>query len=94
VEEDVSMLEVVHSTRRKLDAPLRNNEVADRFDDIETMLELSGANPFRVRAYRNASRLLRRYRRGQETAGLTIRSSECLALFWEPLAARILDVLR
>ena len=46
-----------------LRAPLHNSEIADRFDDIAAMLELSEANPFRVRAYRNASRLLRRYGR-------------------------------
>jgi DNA polymerase (family 10) len=50
-----------HSTLLKV--PLRNSEIADRFDDIAAMLDLSEANPFRVRAYQNAARLLRRYGR-------------------------------
>jgi DNA polymerase (family 10) len=43
-----------------LRAALRNTEIADKFDDIATMLDLKGANPFRIRAYRNAARFLRR----------------------------------
>jgi DNA polymerase (family X) len=45
---------------KQLRAPLHNTEIADRLDDIATMLELGGANQFRIRAYVNASRLLRR----------------------------------
>jgi DNA polymerase (family X) len=48
---------------KRVRSPLRNSEIADQLDDIATMLELAGANQFRVRAYRNASRLLRRYGR-------------------------------
>jgi|AraplaMF_Cvi_mLB_1032043.scaffolds.fasta_scaffold10976_4 hypothetical protein len=44
-------------------APSRNSEVADRFDDIATMLELEGANRFRIRACRNVARSLRRHAR-------------------------------
>jgi DNA polymerase (family 10) len=51
---------------KRLRAPLRNNEIADKFDDIATMLDLKGANPFRARAYRNAARFLRRC--GREVA--------------------------
>ncbi len=35
---------------------VRNAEIADIFDRMADLLEIQGANPFRVRAYRNASR--------------------------------------
>ncbi|HSX37896.1 MAG TPA: DNA polymerase/3'-5' exonuclease PolX [Chlamydiales bacterium] len=34
------------------------NEIAATFEEIATLLELKGANPFRIRAYRNAARSL------------------------------------
>ncbi len=37
---------------------VRNAEVADAFDQIADLLEIGDENPFRVRAYRNASRVL------------------------------------
>lgn len=72
-----------------LRAPLRNSEIADRFDDIATMLELSGANQFRVRAYRNASRLLRRY--GREASELIAQGVSLAELpgIGEDLAGKI-----
>jgi DNA polymerase (family 10) len=36
--------------------PVRNAEIADLFDRMAALLESQGANPFRVRAYRNAAR--------------------------------------
>lgn len=39
--------------------PVRNAEIADIFDEMAALLEIQGANPFRVRAYRNAARTLR-----------------------------------
>ncbi|MGB5368467.1 MAG: DNA polymerase/3'-5' exonuclease PolX [Polyangiales bacterium] len=38
--------------------PVRNAEIADLFDRMAVLLEIQGANPFRVRAYRNAARTL------------------------------------
>jgi DNA polymerase (family 10) len=38
---------------------MTNARIADVFDEIADLLEVQGANPFRVRAYRNASRTLR-----------------------------------
>jgi DNA polymerase (family 10) len=37
---------------------LTNAEIAATFDQLADLLEFQGANPFRVRAYRNAARLL------------------------------------
>jgi DNA polymerase (family X) len=39
--------------------PIHNPDVAEILDEIADLLELSEANPFRVRAYRNASRTIR-----------------------------------
>jgi DNA polymerase (family 10) len=38
---------------------MTNPAIADIFDEVADLLELTGANPFRVRAYRNAARTLR-----------------------------------
>jgi len=38
--------------------PVRNAEIADLFDRMAALLEIQGANPFRVRAYRNAAQTL------------------------------------
>jgi DNA polymerase (family 10) len=37
---------------------IHNVEIGDMFDEVADLLELENANPFRVRAYRNAARLL------------------------------------
>lgn len=37
---------------------MQNTDVARMFDDLADLLEIEGANPFRVRAYRNASRTI------------------------------------
>ncbi|HEY0635227.1 MAG TPA: DNA polymerase/3'-5' exonuclease PolX [Gammaproteobacteria bacterium] len=39
--------------------PVHNEEIALIFDEIADLLEIEEANPFRVRAYRNASRTIR-----------------------------------
>ena len=38
--------------------PVRNAEIADIFERMAVLLEIQGANPFRVRAYQNAARTL------------------------------------
>ncbi len=42
---------------------VQNAEIADRFEHLADLLELEGANAFRVRAYRNAARLIRGHAR-------------------------------
>lgn len=37
---------------------IHNIEIADIFDTLANLLEIEGANPFRVRAYRNAARVI------------------------------------
>lgn len=40
---------------------MNNSRIADVFDEIADMLEFKGANPFRLRAYRNGARTIRHY---------------------------------
>jgi DNA polymerase (family X) len=37
--------------------PVHNHDIAEQFSRLADLLEVEGANPFRVRAYRNAARL-------------------------------------
>lgn len=38
--------------------PVHNADLAAIFEEIADLLEIQGANPFRIRAYRNAARIL------------------------------------
>ena len=38
--------------------PVHNSEIAELFEELGDLLEIEGANPFRVRAYRNAARTI------------------------------------
>ena len=39
--------------------PVHNEDIAVIFDEMADLLEIEDANPFRVRAYRNAARTIR-----------------------------------
>ncbi|MFC3284205.1 DNA polymerase/3'-5' exonuclease PolX [Litchfieldella rifensis] len=39
--------------------PVHNQDIAEQFDELADLLEIEGANAFRVRAYHNAARTLR-----------------------------------
>lgn len=39
--------------------PIHNSDIAEQFDEVADLLEIEGANAFRIRAYRNAARTLR-----------------------------------
>ena len=41
--------------------PVHNTEIADILSEVADLLDIQGANPFRVRAYRTAARTLRGY---------------------------------
>ena len=51
-------------------ASVRNEDVALIFDEMADLLEIGEANPFRVRAYRNAARVVR---------GLAVELADLLA---------------
>ena len=38
---------------------MENPEVAQVFEEVADLLDIQGENPFRVRAYRNAARMIR-----------------------------------
>ncbi len=38
---------------------MKNSEIADVFEQVADLLEFEGANPFRIRAYRNGARTIR-----------------------------------
>ncbi|MFA5941485.1 MAG: DNA polymerase/3'-5' exonuclease PolX [Sinimarinibacterium sp.] len=48
--------------------PVRNADIAAVFEEIADILEVEGANPYRIRAYRNAGRTVGAY--GQDIAAL------------------------
>lgn len=43
--------------------PIHNSDVAAIFNEVADLLEIEGANPFRIRAYRNAGRTIGEYSR-------------------------------
>ncbi len=47
--------------------PVLNPDIARVFDEIADLLEIEDANPFRVRAYRNAARLVQGLSRDVKT---------------------------
>ena len=55
-----------------------NPEIAQSLDDIADLLELDDANPFRVRAYRNAARVVRSL--GKEVSEVLAPDAEALKL--------------
>jgi len=74
--------------------PVHNRQIADMFGRLADLLEIEGANPFRVRAYRNAARVVGGYPRSladrlAEGADLTDLSG-----IGEDLAAKIETIVR
>lgn len=53
---------------------ISNTEIGDLFDRLANLLEIEGANPFRVRAYRDAARTVRNH--SQSMAGLIERGDD------------------
>ncbi len=73
--------------------PIRNEAIADAFEEIADLLEIEEANPFRVRAYRNAARTIRGL--GTELVEMVARDEDLTALpgIGEDLAAKVRDML-
>jgi DNA polymerase (family 10) len=72
---------------------VHNAEIADRFDELADLLEIENGNPFRVRAYRNASRMIRQY--PQNFAELVAQQADLTALpgIGESLAEHIAEIV-
>lgn len=74
--------------------PIHNADIAAVFDEIADLLELESANPFRVRAYRNASRTLRDLT--QDVASMIAQGQDVTELpgIGEDLASKIHEIVK
>ena len=72
--------------------PIHNADIAAIFEQIAELLEIQGANPFRVRAYRNAARTVGEF--GQELAALVAAGRELPHLpgIGDDLAGKIREI--
>ncbi len=72
--------------------PVHNADIAAIFEEIADLLEIQGANPFRVRAYRNAARTVADY--GRDLAGLISQGQPLPKLpgIGEDLAGKIHEI--
>jgi DNA polymerase (family 10) len=72
---------------------IKNSDIADVFDRIADYLEIEGENPFKIRAYRNASRTIRGL--GPELRDMLASGGEPTELpgIGKELAAKIVEIL-
>jgi DNA polymerase (family 10) len=72
---------------------IKNSDIADVFDRIADYLEIEGENPFKIRAYRNASRSIRGL--GPELRDMLASGQELTELpgIGKELAAKIVEIL-
>jgi len=73
--------------------PIHNEEIALIFDEMADLLEIESANPFRVRAYRNAARMVRSL--GRELRQMVAEGEDLTELpgIGKDLAAKIKEIL-
>jgi len=73
--------------------PVHNTDIADIFNEIADLLEIESANPFRIRAYRNAARNLQGM--GQDITTYLQQQKELTELpgIGKDLAAKIREIL-
>ena len=73
---------------------VHNEDIATIFEEIADLLEIEDANPFRVRAYRNAARTLRGL--AKEVGDMVAKGEEITLLpgIGEDLAAKIKEILK
>lgn len=69
--------------------PVQNAEIAELFNRLADLLEIEDANPFRVRAYRNAARVVSGYSRGMAELVDEGRDLDELPGIGKDLAAKI-----
>ncbi len=71
--------------------PVHNEDIATIFDEMADLLEIGNANPFRVRAYRNAARSVRSL--GRELAEMVAEGEDLTQLpgIGKDLAAKIVE---
>lgn len=73
--------------------PVQNEDIAAIFDELADLLEIEDANPFRVRAYRNAARTVRGL--GRPLGELVAEGKDLTKLqgIGKELAAKIVEIL-
>ncbi|HUY03266.1 MAG TPA: DNA polymerase/3'-5' exonuclease PolX [Rhodocyclaceae bacterium] len=73
--------------------PIHNADIARIFGEIADLLEIQGANPFRIRAYRNAARIVGEL--GRDIRGMADRGEDLTALpgIGDDLAAKMREIL-
>jgi DNA polymerase (family 10) len=73
--------------------PIHNADIAAMFTEIADLLEIEGANPFRIRAYRNAARIVAEW--PHELRGAVERGEDLTRLpgIGEDLAAKIREIV-
>lgn len=73
--------------------PVHNADIAAIFDEIADLLEIEGADPFRIRAYRNGARCLGNL--GKEAAELVKQGADLTELpgIGERLAEKIIEIV-
>ena len=73
--------------------PKHNADIAGSFEEIADLLEIQGANPFRIRAYRNAARILGEL--PQEASRLLEKGEDLTRLpgIGDDLAAKIKEIV-
>lgn len=73
--------------------PVHNADIAADFDELADLLEIEGANPFRIRAYRNAARTMRDL--PQDVAAMLAKGEDLTELpgIGKDLAAKIREIV-
>jgi DNA polymerase (family X) len=73
--------------------PIHNNDVAEIFDEVADFLEIRGDNPFRVRAYRNAARIVGGLSRGVTELAAEEKGLEAIPGIGKDLAEKIRTII-
>ena len=74
--------------------PVHNETIAAIFDEIADLLELSDANPFRVRAYRRAAQSVRAHARELQEELAAGRDLDALPGIGTDLAGKVAEIVR
>ncbi len=74
--------------------PIHNHDIAEIFEKVADLLEIEGANPFRVRAYRNAARVVSGL--SQSLTDLAARGEDLTRLpgVGQDLAGKIQEIIK
>lgn len=74
--------------------PIHNADIAAVFEKVADLLEIENANPFRIRAYRNAARIVGEL--GRDVKGMVEKGENLLDLpgIGDDLAAKISEIVR